>query len=58
MTKFIGVSLTLLLVASMTSAVMIESPAAHMLDANRSIARLTKAGFTNVAIVSRDGASI
>ena len=55
MNKFIGVSLTLLLVASMASAVVIESPAAHMTSMDQAVDLLTKDGFVSVAIVNSLG---
>ena len=59
MPKFIEVSLTLLLVATMASGVVIESAAAHMIDMDTlSATMLTSRGFTSGAIVNFDGSAI
>ena len=51
MNKFIEVSLTLLIVASLTSAVVIESPASHMDILDELARELTAKGFVSGAIV-------
>ena len=52
MNKFIGVSLAVLLVASLASAILIESPASHMRDsAGVLVAKLIERGFLSAAYV-------
>ena len=58
MSKFIGVSLTLLIVASMASAVVIESPADQITNLNGLAAKLIDRGFTSGAIVNPNTGSI
>ena len=59
MNKFIGVSLTLLIVASLASAVVIESPASHIADMDEEAAAiLIKESFTSGAIVNATTGSI
>ena len=59
MPKFIVVSLILLIVATMASGVVIESPAAHMVSMETLTAtRLTESGFTSGAVVYFDGSAI
>ena len=54
MTKFIGVSLILLIVSSMASAVVIESPASHMVEFMDRLAQyFVQFGFTSGAILDR-----
>ena len=60
MNKFIGVSLTLLIVASLASAVVIESPAAPRSETADRLAReMTVRGFVSGAIVDvRTGGNV
>ena len=57
MNKFTGVSLTLLMVASLASAVVIESPAAHIGLADQLARELPIWGFTSGAVVIVNGNS-
>ena len=56
--KLIGVSLTLLIVASMASAVVIESPADQISNLNALAAKLIDRGFISGAIVDPTTLSI